>query len=72
MKKTPANTWRGAVTAYNRISLVKIRIPNWITTRPARHWPDVRAGRKGRAEIRANPAARSSELLKKVFAKQDK
>lgn len=65
--------WRGAVTAYNRIPLVKKTNPELDdhVTRTALAGMFALVEKK-EAEIRANPAARSSELLKKVFAKQDK
>ncbi len=65
--------WRGAVTAYNRIPLVK-------KTNPELDDHVARAALSGmfaliekkEADIRANPAARTSDLLRKVFARQDK
>lgn len=65
--------WRGAVTAYNKIPLVKKTNPEldeYVTQRAL-------VGLFGLVEqkeaaIRENPALRTSELLKKVFAKQDK
>jgi hypothetical protein len=65
--------WRTAVTAYNKIPLVK-------KTNPELDDHVAKAALTGmfalieqkEAEIRANPAARSSALLKKVFARQDK
>jgi hypothetical protein len=65
--------WRSAVTAYNKIPLVK-------KTNPELDDHVAKTGLTGlfalielkEADIRANPAARSSELLKKVFARQDK
>lgn len=65
--------WRGAVTAYNRIPLVKKTNPELDdhVTRAALVGLFALVEKK-EADIRANPGARSSELLKKVFAKQDK
>ena len=64
--------WRGAVTAYNKIPLVEKTNPEldeWVTNRAL-------AGMYGLIEkkerdIRENPALRTTELLKKVFSKQD-
>ena len=64
--------WRGAVTAYNKIPFVKKTNPeldDYVTRRAL-------AGLFGmietkEADIRANPAARTTELLQKVFARQD-
>ena len=65
--------WRGAVTAYNKIPLVKKTNPELDdhVTRTALTGLFALIEQK-EADIRANPAARSSELLKKVFARQDK
>lgn len=65
--------WRGAVTAYNRIPLVKKTNPELDdhVTRAALAGMFALVEKK-EADIRANPAARTSDLLKKVFAKQDK
>ena len=64
--------WRGAVTAYNKIPLVKKTNPELDdhVTRTALTGLFALIEQK-EADIRANPAARSSELLKKVFARQD-
>ncbi len=64
--------WRGAVTAYNRIPLVKKTNPELDdhVTRMALAGLFALIQQK-EAEIRANPAARTSDLLKKVFARQD-
>lgn len=64
--------WRTAVTAYNRIPLVQKTNPEL-----DQHVTDkALAGLFGlvevkELEIRDNPALRTSELLRKVFAKQD-
>lgn len=65
--------WRGAITAYNRIPLVKKTNPELDdhVTRAALAGMFALVEKK-EADIRANPAARSSDLLRKVFAKQDK
>lgn len=64
--------WRGAVTAYNKIPLVRKTNPELDdhVTRTALTGLFALIEQK-EADIRANPAARSSELLKKVFARQD-
>lgn len=65
--------WRGAVTAYNRIPLVEKTNPEldeYVTQRAL-------AGLFGLVEkkernLRENPSLRTSELLQKVFSRQDK
>lgn len=65
--------WRGAVTAYNKIPFVKKVQPEldqYVTDRAL-------AGMFGLVEkkeiaLRDNPALRQTELLRKVFAQQDK
>ncbi len=65
--------WSGAVSAYNRIPLVKKTNPELDdhVTRMALTGLFALIEKK-EADIRANPAARTSDLLRKVFAKQDK
>lgn len=74
LDKVNARTyWKEATTAYNKIPLV---------TKVNTELDDYVAGKalaglfglveKKEKEIRENPAARTTELLKKVFAKQDK
>ena len=64
--------WRTAVTAYNRIPLVQQTNPEL-----DQHVTDkALTGLFGlvevkELEVRDNPALRTSELLRKVFAKQD-
>lgn len=65
--------WHGAVTAYNKIPFVKKTNPeldDYVTRKAL----DGLFGmiEKKEADIRANPAARTSEILQRVFAKQDK
>lgn len=65
--------WKGAVTAYNKIPFVKKTNPeldDYVTRKAL----DGLFGmiEKKEADIRANPAARTSELLQRVFSKQDK
>ncbi|NJB85150.1 hypothetical protein GGR26_000895 [Lewinella marina] len=65
--------WRNVVTAYNKIPLVKKTEPEldvYVTDRAL-------AGMFGlievkETELRQNPALRNTELLRKVFARQDK
>lgn len=65
--------WRGAVTAYNKIPFVKKTNPeldDYVTQKALVGLFSMIE--KKEADIRANPAARTTELLQKVFAKQDK
>jgi hypothetical protein len=64
--------WRGAVTAYNKIPFVQKTNPEldqYVTQRALVGLFSL--VEKKEAAIRDNPALRTSELLKKVFAKQD-
>ena len=65
--------WRSAVTAYNKVPLVKKSNPELDdhVTRMALQGLFKEVEVKER-DIRANQSSRSSDLLKKVFAKQDK
>lgn len=65
--------WRSAVTAYNKLPLVQKTNPEldeYVTLKAL----DGLFGlvEKKERDIRENPALRTSELLKKVFARQDK
>lgn len=65
--------WQTATTAYNRIPLVQKVNPNlddYVTHKALDGLFGMIA--KEELEIRTNAKARSSELLKKVFAQQDK
>ncbi len=65
--------WQTAITAYNRIPLVQKVNPNlddYVTHKALDGLFGMIA--KEELEIRTNAKARSSELLKKVFAQQDK
>lgn len=64
--------WRGAVTAYNKIPLVKKTNPELDdhVTRMALQGLFKEVEVKER-DIRENQSSRNSDLLKKVFAKQD-
>ena len=65
--------WRGAVTAYNKIPFVKKTNPeldDYVTQKALIGLFSMIE--KKEVEIRQNPAARTTELLQKVFAKQDK
>ncbi len=74
LDKVNARTyWRGAVTAYNKIPFVKKTNPeldDYVTRKALSGLFGMIETKE--ADIRSNPAARTSELLKKVFAKQDK
>ncbi len=65
--------WRSAVTAYNKIPFTKKTNPeldDYVTkTALTGLFGEIE---KKEADIRENPAARTSDLLKKVFSKQDK
>ncbi|RMF01424.1 MAG: DUF4197 domain-containing protein [Bacteroidetes bacterium] len=64
--------WRSAVTAYNRIPFVQKTNPELdqhVTTKALEGLFKLVEVKE--REIRNNPALRSSELLRKVFAKQD-
>jgi hypothetical protein len=65
--------WESAVTAYNRIPMVQ-RVNPRLDDHVTRKGLDGLFGmvEKEELEIRTNTAARTSELLKKVFAQQDK
>lgn len=65
--------WRNAVTAYNKIPFVKKTNPeldDYVTQKALNGLFSMIE--KKEADIRENPAARTTELLQKVFAKQDK
>lgn len=65
--------WRDAVTAYNKLPLVKKTNPeldDYVTKQGLSGM--FKLVEKKELDIRENVSARSSELLKKVFAKQDK
>jgi len=65
--------WSDAVNAYNKIPLVQKADPsldNYVTTQALKGLFNV--VEKEEANIRKNVSARTSNLLKKVFAKQDK
>jgi hypothetical protein len=65
--------WRDAVTAYNKIPLVKKTNPeldDYVTKQGLMGM--FQLVEKKELDIRENTSARSSDLLKKVFAKQDK
>ncbi|MCB0632488.1 MAG: DUF4197 domain-containing protein, partial [Lewinella sp.] len=65
--------WRNAVTAYNKIPFVKKTNPeldDYVTQKALTGLFSMIE--KKEADIRENPAARTTELLQKVFAKQDK
>jgi hypothetical protein len=65
--------WTGGVTAYNKIPLVKKANPSledYVTKEALNGLFSMIA--KKELEIRTDKGARTSELLKKVFAKQDK
>jgi len=65
--------WSDAVTAYNKIPLVDKVNPDlgdYVTREALKGLFSMVA--KEEANIRTNTAARTSELLRKVFAKQDK
>lgn len=64
--------WSDAVNAYNKIPLVQKADPsldNYVTTQALKGLFNV--VEKEEANIRKNVSARTSNLLKKVFAKQD-
>lgn len=65
--------WRDAVTAYNKIPLVKKTNPeldDYVTKQGLNGM--FQLVEKKELDIRENSSARTSDLLKKVFAKQDK
>lgn len=65
--------WKTAVTAYNKIPFVKKTNPeldDHVTNKALVGLFTMIE--KKEADIRANPAARTTELLQKVFSKQDK
>ncbi|PHN05178.1 DUF4197 domain-containing protein [Flavilitoribacter nigricans] len=65
--------WKTAVTAYNKIPFVKKTNPeldDHVTNKALVGLFSMIE--KKEADIRENPAARTSELLQKVFSKQDK
>lgn len=65
--------WKGAVTAYNKIPFVKKTNPeldDYVTRQALSGLFGMIEVKE--AEIRENPAARTTELLQKVFSKQDK
>lgn len=65
--------WSDCVTAYNKIPLVKKANPDltdYVTTSALKGLFGMVAEKE--LEIRDNPIARTSDLLKKVFSKQDK
>jgi predicted S18 family serine protease len=65
--------WRGAVTAYNRLPLVEKTDPEldaYVTNKALEGLFSL--VEKKEADIRQNPALRTSELLQKVFKRQDK
>ena len=65
--------WESAITSYNRIPMVKRanpRLDDHVTRRALDGMFALIA--KEEKEIRTNTGARSSELLRKVFAQQDK
>ena len=65
--------WSDCVTAYNKLPLVKKANPDlgdYVTKEALNGLFGMVAEKE--LEIRSNPALRTSDLLKKVFAKQDK
>ncbi len=65
--------WREATTAYNKIPLTKkvnTELDDHVTNKALEGLFSLIE--KKEVDIRENPAARTSDLLKKVFAKQDK
>jgi Protein of unknown function (DUF4197) len=65
--------WGDAVTAYNKIPTVKKANPNlddYVTKEALKGMFGMVAEKE--KEIRENPALRTTDLMKKVFAKQDK
>ena len=65
--------WADCVNAYNKIPLVKKAnpdLPDYVTKEALKGLFGMVAEKE--LEIRSNPAIRSTELLKKVFARQDK
>ncbi len=65
--------WKKAVTAYNRIPLVKKTDPDldaYVTQRALEGMFGLIEVKE--TELRQNPALRNTELLRKVFARQDK
>lgn len=65
--------WRGAVTAYNKLPFVSKANPEldrYVTEKALAGMFSL--VEKKEKEIRENTGARTSDLLKKVFAKQDK
>ena len=74
LDKIGANeTWKGATTAYNKIPMVT-KVNTDLDDHVTRKALDGLFGKIQEEEknIRKNPGARTSDLLKKVFAKQDK
>ncbi len=65
--------WRSAVTAYNKIPFTQKTNPeldDYVTNKALTGlFGEIE---KKEADIRENPAARTSDLLQKVFSKQDK
>ena len=65
--------WKKSVTAYNRLPMVKETNPNLddhVTKMALAGLFQLIA--KKELDIRSNPGLRTTELLKKVFGKQDK
>ncbi len=65
--------WADCVTAYNKIPFVKKAnpdLPDYVTKEALKGLFGMVAEKE--LEIRSNPAIRTTDLLKKVFAKQDK
>ncbi len=65
--------WKKAVTAYNKIPLVKKTEPDldaYVTQRALEGMFGLIEVKE--TELRENPALRNTELLRKVFARQDK
>lgn len=65
--------WADCVNAYNKIPLVKKAnpdLPDYVTKEALKGLFGMVAEKE--LEIRSNPAIRTTDLLKKVFAKQDK
>ena len=71
-KVNATGTWKKAMTTYNRIPLVNKVNPDlddYVTNQALNGLFKMVA--KEETNIRKNPAARATDLLKKVFAKQD-
>lgn len=71
-KVNATKTWNKAITTYNRIPLVNKMNPDlddYVTNQALNGLFKMVA--KEEAQIRKNPAARATDLMKRVFAKQD-